>query len=264
MSAYTEPLLVHGSDATHLRAFIAAVVDRVRAFSVQGATRMTYEIHPVAEMFPMLSASELSEMADSIKREGLLNPCVRMGNVLIDGRNRLAACKLAGVDPTFIEYTGDSPVAFIIAANLSRRHLDKGHKIALGLEIEPHFAKEARKRMATSGPGVLDGGRTGVSATSHTRYSIPRPGRCRRGRCLASYYRPQRRSAKAILCALRRSSRANCPLPRPRRRSTFQRFDQSLRLATQGQSLDQRLVHTGGLPVGHDTPIEAFDRLADQ
>jgi site-specific DNA-methyltransferase (adenine-specific) len=105
------------------------------------------KIHPVAELFPMLSASELQDMAASIKRDGLLNPCVRMGDVLLDGRNRIAACKMARVEPTFTEYTGSSPVAFIIGANLARRHLDKGQKIALGIEIEPHFAEEARKRM---------------------------------------------------------------------------------------------------------------------
>ena len=99
----------------------------------------------------MLSASELNEMADSIKREGLLNPCVRQGATLLDGRNRLAACKLAGVDPAFIEYTGDSPVAFIIGANLARRHLDKGQKIALALEIEPHFAAEAKRKQREHG-----------------------------------------------------------------------------------------------------------------
>jgi hypothetical protein len=104
------------------------------------------KIHPVAELFPMLSASELNELTDSIEREGLLNPCVRQGDMLLDGRNRLAACKLAGVEPSFTEYRGDSPVAFIIGVNLMRRHLDKGQKIALGLEIEPHFAEEAKRR----------------------------------------------------------------------------------------------------------------------
>jgi site-specific DNA-methyltransferase (adenine-specific) len=109
------------------------------------------KIHPVAELFPLLSSSELNEMADSIRREGLLNPCVRQGDVLLDGRNRLAACKLAGVEPRFVEYSGNSPVAFIIAANLARRHLDKGQKIALALEIEPHFAEEAKRRQQQHG-----------------------------------------------------------------------------------------------------------------
>lgn len=104
------------------------------------------KIHPVAEMFPMMSREELNEMAQSITKDGLIHPCVKQGDVLIDGRNRLAACKIANVEPRFIEYGGSSPVAFIISANLSRRHLDKGQKIALALEIEPHFAEEARKR----------------------------------------------------------------------------------------------------------------------
>lgn len=105
------------------------------------------KVHPVAELFPMLLPQELAEMAESIRREGLINPCVMQDDVLLDGRNRLAACKIAGVAPKFIEYEGESPVAFIIGANLARRHMDKGQKIALALEIEPHFAEEARKRM---------------------------------------------------------------------------------------------------------------------
>jgi len=117
------------------------------------------QIHPVAELFPMLSPAELAEMAASIKREGLLNPCVKQGDTLLDGRNRLEACKLAGVAPSFTEYTGNSPVAFIIGANLARRHLNKGQKIALGLEIEPHFAEEARRRMESGRGECGSGGR---------------------------------------------------------------------------------------------------------
>ena len=104
------------------------------------------ETHPVARIFPVMPEADLREMADSIKKDGLLNPCVQQSGVLLDGRNRIAACKLAGVEPRFIEYTGDSPVAFIVASNLARRHLNKGQKIAIALEIEPHFAEEAKKR----------------------------------------------------------------------------------------------------------------------
>ena len=103
------------------------------------------KIHPVAQLFPMLSDAELGDLAENIKKTGLINPCVKQDDMLLDGRNRIAACKLAKVEPRFIEYTGDSPVAFIIGANLARRHLDKGQKIALALEIEPHFAEEAEK-----------------------------------------------------------------------------------------------------------------------
>ena len=101
----------------------------------------------------MLSPAELSEMAKSIAKEGLINPCVRQDGVLLDGRNRMAACERAGVICRFVEYTGDSPVAFIIGANLARRHLGRGQKIALAIEIEPHFAAEAKKRMLTGKRG---------------------------------------------------------------------------------------------------------------
>jgi hypothetical protein len=37
-------------------------------------------------------------------------------------------------------------VAFIIGANLRRRHLSMGQKVALAVEIEPSFAKEAKQR----------------------------------------------------------------------------------------------------------------------
>ena len=106
------------------------------------------QIHPVAQLFPMLSGTGMDELVDSIKSQGLLNPCVKQGDVLLDGRNRMEACRIAGIEPQFIEYDGDSPVAFIIGVNLHRRQLDKGQKISLALEIEPYFAEEARKRQA--------------------------------------------------------------------------------------------------------------------
>jgi N6-adenosine-specific RNA methylase IME4 len=106
-------------------------------------------IHPVAGLFPMLSGQEISDLAADIKTNGLQQAIVMQGDTLLDGRNRLEACRLAGVEPRFTEYTGDSPVAFIIGVNLLRRHLDKGQRIALGIEIEPHFAEELKRNSGT-------------------------------------------------------------------------------------------------------------------
>ncbi len=52
-------------------------------------------VHPSAAVFPMLPPDELAELAESIKENGLQNPIVMQRGVLIDGRNRYAACKLA-------------------------------------------------------------------------------------------------------------------------------------------------------------------------
>ncbi len=86
-------------------------------------------VNPVAMLFPMLPKEELRELADDIQRNGLQQPIVMQNGVVLDGRNRLAACELAGVKPTFTEYTGESPVAFIIGVNLRRRHLSIGQML---------------------------------------------------------------------------------------------------------------------------------------
>lgn len=88
---------------------------------------MSYDVHPVADLFPMLADDELAELAEDIKTRGLLQPIVLDpdGRVL-DGRNRLAACELAGVEPEFTTYEGDDPAGFAFAVNVARRHLRAG------------------------------------------------------------------------------------------------------------------------------------------
>lgn len=83
--------------------------------------------HPVADLFPMLADDELAELADDIKQRGLLQPIVldADGRVL-DGRNRLAACERAGVEPEFTKYDGDDPDGYALSVNIQRRNLTKG------------------------------------------------------------------------------------------------------------------------------------------
>ena len=104
------------------------------------------KIHPAAEIFPMLSDEELDSLAVDIKTHGLRHPLVMHDRELLDGRNRLAACKIAGVAPSFVEYEGDSPVSFVISVNIKRRQLDASQRACVAVEIEPMFAVEAKKR----------------------------------------------------------------------------------------------------------------------
>ena len=104
------------------------------------------KIHPAAEIFPMLSDEELDSLALDIKTHGLRHPLVMHDRELLDGRNRLAACKIAGVAPSFVEYEGDSPVSFVISVNIKRRQLDASQRACVAVEIEPMFAVEAKKR----------------------------------------------------------------------------------------------------------------------
>jgi hypothetical protein len=58
----------------------------------------------------------------------VLEVVLHKGGVLINGRNRLATCNLAGVEPTFTTLNGHDPVAFIISADVNRRHLTEGQR----------------------------------------------------------------------------------------------------------------------------------------
>ena len=79
--------------------------------------------HEYAEAFPMATESELAEMAADIKQRGLLCPIIMLDGKVLDGRNRLRACEIAGVAPRFQEYAGADPLADVVSWNLKRRHL---------------------------------------------------------------------------------------------------------------------------------------------
>ncbi len=79
--------------------------------------------HPYAERFPMLAEEEIRQLAESIKDAGQIHPCVMAADGLgLDGRNRVAACRIAGVEPTWEVYKGD-PIDLVMAVNLSHRHM---------------------------------------------------------------------------------------------------------------------------------------------
>jgi hypothetical protein len=84
------------------------------------------EVHPAAEVWPRLVDDELLQMAESIAESGLIDPItIDDQGRLLDGRNRLAACAMAEVEPQFVVYDGD-PVMLIVARNSDRRHMSTG------------------------------------------------------------------------------------------------------------------------------------------
>ena len=117
------------------------------------------QIHPAAELFPMMSGDDFTALVESITAHGLREPVWLLPDgTLLDGRNRVAACEKAGVSPTFRTYTGTDPVAFVMDLNLSRRHLTAGQKAMLAVELVPMLEVQGRERKAaaaaTSKPGT--------------------------------------------------------------------------------------------------------------
>jgi hypothetical protein len=84
-----------------------------------------YEAHPLADIFPKMTGSELGVLAVDIKNNGLRQKITLHDGKILDGRNRYRACEIAKVRPAFEEFTGGDPLAFVISANLHRRHLNE-------------------------------------------------------------------------------------------------------------------------------------------
>jgi len=114
------------------------------------------EVHPVADLFPMLPDDELQDMAADIKGRGQLQPIVldKDGRIL-DGRNRFAACKRAGVEPKFVTYDGDDPDGYALAVNISRRHMTKGQQAIV--VARSCLVSKQKMRDAASQHGVTAG-----------------------------------------------------------------------------------------------------------
>lgn len=114
---------------------------------------MDLEIHEAALVFPMMEGEEFETLVSNIAEHGLLEPIDLYEERVLDGRNRLLACKKAGVEPEFREanLNGLSPLEFVIAKNLHRRHLTPAQRAALALELLPQFQAEARLRKIEAG-----------------------------------------------------------------------------------------------------------------
>lgn len=91
--------------------------------------------HPLANLFPMLSEQEIRELADDIVTYGQRVPIMLLDGQVLDGRNRLAACRFAEVEPVFAQFEGDDPLGFVLSHNLHRRHLTASQRAMVAAKL---------------------------------------------------------------------------------------------------------------------------------
>lgn len=130
------------------------------------------EAHEFAAIFPLATDDELREMAADIKQRSLLHPIVLLGGKVLDGRNRLRACKLAGVEPDFTNYVGTDPLADVVSWNLHRRQMSTSQRAALAVSLKPMFEKQAKERMRAAGG---DHGNQHTGGKSAGKANLPEP-----------------------------------------------------------------------------------------
>jgi DNA adenine methylase len=114
-----------------------------------------WEIHPAANLFPLMDGADFDAFVEDIREHGLHESIWRAWvpdptapktrkQVVLDGRNRLRACIALRIRPTFRDYEGDDPNAFAISLNLHRRHLTPSQRAAIAADLEPVFAEAAK------------------------------------------------------------------------------------------------------------------------
>ena len=99
------------------------------------------DIHELAALIPPMSADEYEALRSDVAKQGLIEPIITFEGKILDGRHRYEACQETGTEARFGQYDGTDPVAFVISANVHRRHLTASQKAVVALDVEVAYAK---------------------------------------------------------------------------------------------------------------------------
>jgi DNA-binding Lrp family transcriptional regulator len=128
-------------------------------------------VHPAAELFPRMSEVELAALGKDIKMNGLTSPIVlwsdgRSPERLLDGRSRLDAIEIAigpveiaassltagkdflAVNKVIVLDRSVDPYAYVISANIHRRHLSIEDKDGLIVKVLQADATKSNRQVA--------------------------------------------------------------------------------------------------------------------
>jgi hypothetical protein len=130
---------------------IDATLKQIATNAAPAAAADQFEFHPLADKFPLMERDDLLKLADDILVNGLHEPITLYQGKILDGRNRYRACKelttFKFVPAHFRELPRDlDPLAFVISANIHRRHLTAEQKrdlLATLIIIDPSKSNRA-------------------------------------------------------------------------------------------------------------------------
>jgi hypothetical protein len=105
---------------------------------------MTYPVHPLAELFPLIEGENYDGLLCDIKKNGQLVPIVLHNGTLLDGRNRLRVCEELGRNPKTIEWNGEcgTPSEFILSLNMSRRQMTDEQQTMVAVRADRYIAED--------------------------------------------------------------------------------------------------------------------------
>jgi hypothetical protein len=193
---------------------------------IQTSWRDELSIHPAAEMFPLMIPGELKVLGEDIKINGLTSPIVLWSDgkspaVLLDGRSRLDAIEMV-IGPVQVDSDGKldwpdggtiiigppvDPYAYVISANIHRRHLTAEQKrelITRLLKAQPEKSDRQIAETVKASPTTVGTARAEMEVTGELSKLDSRVGadgksrRQPRNRARSQIYRAAKLGAEVV------------------------------------------------------------------
>ena len=93
-------------------------------------------LHELATLFPPMTDEEIADLKTDISQNGVHQPIAVWQDSIIDGRHRYHVCQELGIEPPLRHLPDDAdPVAFVVSANMNRRHLTASQRAMIGEEL---------------------------------------------------------------------------------------------------------------------------------
>lgn len=110
------------------------------------------KLDPLTEICPPMTDEEYADLLASVQADGVLTPLVVRNDdtrVVLDGRHRLRAALEAGQkEVSTVLYQGLDPIGFVIASNVTRRHLNTSQRAMVAAKLAT-MAQGARIDLAS-------------------------------------------------------------------------------------------------------------------
>ena len=167
-----------------------------------------FEQHPLSAVFPAMAAAEFAHLRADIAKHGLRHAITLYNGRVLDGWHRCRCCSETGVEITTVNFEGDEreALAFVMSANLGRRHLTTSDRAMIAaklatlkqgerqtaqmvslrigeaaehLKISPNSVKRARKLLARGTPELIARVQSNDLSISAASRLLPPPARPR-------------------------------------------------------------------------------------
>ena len=93
------------------------------------------KLHEYVDIFPEMGEEDFNLLLEDIRENGQQIPITTHDGKVIDGKHRMKACVILGIDPITQEYDGEDALSYVVSANLARRHLSSSQKAIIAAKF---------------------------------------------------------------------------------------------------------------------------------